>query len=52
MDVDFLVFGVVGGVLGEGAERDQFGLGDVRDVPLILFADVEEEGVEVIGVDE
>ena len=51
VDDDLGVFGEVGGVGGEGLEGDELGLGDVDDVPFFLFADVEEEGVEVVCIE-
>ena len=36
---------------GDGLERDQLGLRDVVDLPLLFFADIDEEGVEVPGVE-
>lgn len=41
MDDDLGVLGEVWRVGGDGLERDELRLGDVDDVPFLLFADVD-----------
>lgn len=51
MDDDLGVLGKVWRVGGDGLEGDELCLGDVDDFPFLLFADVDEEGVEVVVVE-